>query len=186
MIEQNRNQLNILQESLKHAQKQAAKAQSADQREEYRAQASELVEELSNLEILICPQYLGDDATPESIALLLNDNAGRLALLSPEGDVFDLMAGRYSSNGAPNLGVYLKGHAGDDIRVNRANRDFTARYIHKPALSILTAQAKLWLIQSSTIPNPFEMDWQRSVWAQRSDTLTDMETMFGNLQIRGR
>jgi len=76
------------------------------------------------------------DATPESVALLLNDNAGRFALLSPEGDVFDLMAGRYSSSGAPNLGVYLKGHAGDDIRVNRANQDFTPRYTHKPALSI--------------------------------------------------
>jgi hypothetical protein len=39
-------------------------------------------------------------------------------------------------NGAPNLGVYLKGHAGDDIRVNRANKDFPPRYVHKPALSI--------------------------------------------------
>ena len=90
---------------------------------------------MKNLEVLKSPQYIGDDATPESVALLLNDNAGRLALLSPEGDVFDLMAGRYS-NGTPNLGVYLKGHAGDDIRINRANRDFSARYIHNPALSI--------------------------------------------------
>ncbi len=91
---------------------------------------------MSRLEVLTSPQYIGDDATPESIALLLNDNESRFALLSPEGDIFDLMAGRYSSNGAPNLGVYLKGHAGDDIRVNRANRDFRARYIRKPALSI--------------------------------------------------
>ena len=90
---------------------------------------------MTSLEILKSPQYMGDDATPESVALLLNDNVGRLALLSPEGDVFDLMAGRYNS-GAPNLGVYLKGHAGDDIRVNRANQDFSARYIHNPALSI--------------------------------------------------
>jgi len=136
MIEQNRNQRIILEESLKHTQKQAAKAKNTEDRESYKEQASELVEELSNLEILKSPQYMGDDATPESVALLLNDNAGRLALLSPEGDVFDLMAGRYSSNGAPNLGVYLKGHAGDDIRVNRVNRDHQAQYIHKPALSI--------------------------------------------------
>jgi hypothetical protein len=91
---------------------------------------------LNELEVLTSPQYIGDDATPESVALLLSDNAGRFALLSPEGDVFDLMAGRYSSTGAPNLGVYLKGHAGDDIRVNRANRDFVPRYVHKPALTI--------------------------------------------------
>src|SRR3989339_368580 len=44
------------------------------------------------------------------------------------------MAGRYSSS--PNLGVYLKGHAGDDIRVNRANKDFVPRILHKPALTI--------------------------------------------------
>jgi hypothetical protein len=56
--------------------------------------------------------------------------------MSPEGDVFDLMAGRYSGTGTPNLGVYLKGHAGDDIRVNRVNRDRQVQYVRKPALTI--------------------------------------------------
>ena len=136
MIEENRNQRIILEESLKHTRKQAARAKDAEERDRFKEQASELVEELNRLEVITSPQYIGDDATPESVALLLSDNAGRFALLSPEGDVFDLMAGRYSSTGTPNLGVYLKGHAGDDIRVNRANRDFVSRYVHKPALSI--------------------------------------------------
>jgi hypothetical protein len=136
MIEQSRNQRIILEESLKHARKQAASSKKAEDGEYHKKRAKELVEELNGLEVLKSPQYIGDDATPESVALLLSDNAGRFALLSPEGDIFDLMAGRYSSNGAPNLGVYLKGHAGDDIRVNRANRDFLPRYISKPALSI--------------------------------------------------
>jgi len=56
--------------------------------------------------------------------------------MSPEGDVFDIMAGRYSNNSLPNLGVYLKGHAGDDIRVNRVNRDRPPQFIHEPALTI--------------------------------------------------
>jgi len=136
MIEENRNQRVILEESLKHARKQAAKAKEEEDRRNYKEQASELSKELSELELLTSPQYIGDDATPESVASLLNDNGGRFALLSPEGDVFDLMAGRYSSNGAPNIGVYLKGHAGDDIRVNRANRDRPAQYVHNPALTI--------------------------------------------------
>ena len=135
IIEQNRNQRIILEESLKHAQKQAAKAKKAEDIEDYKEQASKLVEELNSLEILKSPQYMGDDATPESVALLLKDNGGRLALLSPEGDVFELMAGRYNS-GTPNIGVYLKGHAGDDIRVNRVNLDHQAKFINKPALSI--------------------------------------------------
>ncbi len=136
MIEQSHNQRIILEESLKHARKQAASSKKAEDGEYHKKRAKELVEELNGLEVLKSPQYIGDDATPESVALLLSDNAGRFSLLSPEGDIFDLMAGRYSSNGAPNLGVYLKGHAGDDIRVNRANRDFLPRYINKPALSI--------------------------------------------------
>lgn len=135
MIEQNRNQRFILEESIKHTRKQAAKANKVEDRKHYQEQANEYARELSELEVITSPQYVGDDATPESIAILLNDNAGRFALLSPEGDVFDLMAGRYSS-GTPNLGVYLKGHAGDDIRVNRANKDFSPRYVHKPVLSI--------------------------------------------------
>jgi replicative DNA helicase len=47
---------------------------------------------------------------------------GRIALLSPEGDVFDQMAGRYNQQVGPNLGVYLKGHAGDLLKVDRRGR----------------------------------------------------------------
>jgi hypothetical protein len=136
IIEQNRNQQIILEESLKHARREAAKAKTEDDRKSCKEQASKFAEELGELEVITSPQYVGDDATPESVALLLNDNCGRFALLSPEGDVFDLMAGRYSSNGTPNIGVYLKGHAGDDIRINRANKDFPPRYVQAPALSI--------------------------------------------------
>lgn len=64
-----------------------------------------------------------------------------MAVMSPEGDVFDMMAGRYS-RGVPNLGVYLKGHAGDDIRVDRMGRP--AEYAKRPALTLgLTVQPSL-------------------------------------------
>jgi hypothetical protein len=42
----------------------------------------------------------------------------RIALFSAEGGIFEMMAGRYSQ-GVPNLDVYLKGHAGDGLRVDR-------------------------------------------------------------------
>ncbi|MCX5643213.1 MAG: YfjI family protein [Phycisphaerae bacterium] len=135
-IERSRNERVILEESLTHAQKQAAKARDAKERADYQRQAREYAEQLSQHEDLKVPQYIGDDATPESVVKLLYDNGGRFALMSPEGDVFDLMAGRYSSTGTPNLGVYLKGHAGDDIRVNRVNRDRQVQYVRKPALTI--------------------------------------------------
>jgi replicative DNA helicase len=80
------------------------------------------------------PRRLVDDATPEALASLLADH-GKVALLSPEGGVFDMMAGRYQSAGGPNLDVYLKAHAGDPIRVDRK----TARrpeHVAAPALTI--------------------------------------------------
>jgi len=136
IIKQNRNQRMILEESLKHARSQAAKAKKPEERERHMERTNEILDELNGLEVLTSPQYIGDDATPESVALLLSDNDGRFALLSPEGDIFDLMAGRYSNNNAANIGVYLRGHAGDEIRINRASRDFVPRYVHHPALTI--------------------------------------------------
>src|SRR5262249_43104074 len=65
---------------------------------------------------------------------LMHDQGGRIAVLSPEGDVFDLMSGRYSANGTPNLGVYLKGHAGDAIRVDRIGRP--SEVVPAPALTL--------------------------------------------------
>ena len=59
---------------------------------------------------------------------------GRIALLSPEGDVFDQMAGRYNQAAGPNLGVYLKGHAGDLLKVDRRGRP--PEYVERPCLTI--------------------------------------------------
>ena len=78
------------------------------------------------------PRLLADDATPEALATLLADH-GRISLLSPEGGVFDMMAGRYQSGG-PSLDVYLKSHAGDAIRVDRKGRP--AEYVEQPALTV--------------------------------------------------
>jgi replicative DNA helicase len=79
------------------------------------------------------PRWLVDDATPEALAGLLAVY-GRIALLSPEGDVFDQMAGRYNQTAGPNLGVYLKGHAGDLLKVDRRGRP--PEYVERPCLTI--------------------------------------------------
>jgi hypothetical protein len=54
--------------------------------------------------------------------------------MSAEGDVFDVMAGRYSNNGRSNFAVYLKGHAGDALRVDRVGRP--AEFVEAPALTV--------------------------------------------------
>lgn len=54
-------------------------------------------------------------------------------LYSTEGGIFDIMAGRYSQKA--NIDVWLKGHCGDTIRVDRMTRE--SESIDHPALSAI-------------------------------------------------
>lgn len=64
-------------------------------------------------------------------------NSGTISVISTEGGIFDVMAGRYNSRA--NIDVWLKGHCGDAIYVDRKTRE--AESILHPTLSaILTIQ----------------------------------------------
>jgi replicative DNA helicase len=122
----------IADQAAAHAEAAAGKA-PANQQEEARAEAIARAAEAANLVVPPVPRWLVDDATPEALAGLLA-TYGRIALLSPEGDVFDQMAGRYNQQAGPNLGVYLKGHAGDLLKVDRRGRP--PEYVERPCLTI--------------------------------------------------
>jgi replicative DNA helicase len=127
-----RARYNVYEKRLEKSQKAAASA-SEDDLEARVEEAALAAEELARLKIPAEPRWLADDASPEKLASMLAEQAGRMALMSPEGDVFDIMAGRYSQ-GVPNLGVYLKGHAGDALRVDRVER--ASESVEAPALTI--------------------------------------------------
>jgi replicative DNA helicase len=78
------------------------------------------------------PRLVADDITPEAAATLLAEQNGRLAIISAEGGVFDIIAGRYSK--LPNLDLWLKGHSGDSLKVDRKGRP--PEYIRRPALTL--------------------------------------------------
>ena len=59
--------------------------------------------------------------------------AGPSPSSAAEGGVFDIIAGRYNGN-IPNMDVWLKGHSGDMIRVDRKGRP--PEYIRKPAMTL--------------------------------------------------
>src|SRR5688500_18023870 len=122
----------IADQAAAHAEAAASQA-PADQHEERQAEAIARAAEAANLIVPPVPRWLVDDATPEALASLLA-TYGRIALLSPEGDVFDQMAGRYNQTAGPNLGVYLKGHAGDLLKVDRRGRP--PEYVERPCLTI--------------------------------------------------
>lgn len=101
------------------------------------AQMNVLTEQLENTPALRSKRFYADDCSSEALTSLMANNGGTLAVISTEGGIFDLMAGRYSNK--VNIDVWLKGHCGDAIYVDRKTRE--AESILHPALSaILTIQ----------------------------------------------
>ena len=118
----------------KAAEKAAQAAANADVsvRDTLIAEATAAAMDAEAIIVPAKPQLVADDVTSETAAHLLAQQNGRLAVLSPEGGIFATIAGRYS--GTPNLEVFLKGHAGDMMRVGRLSRD--AEHVDQPALTM--------------------------------------------------
>jgi len=131
---------NIASTALVKAERDAAK--STDGNGALTQKAEELARKLAAMKVPAMPRFIADDSTAERLTSLLHEQGGRIGLLSPEGGVFDLMAGRYSQDGSANFEVYLKGHAGDDLRVDRVSRP--AEHVQAPALTLgLAIQPKV-------------------------------------------
>jgi len=80
-------------------------------------QAKAAALEAEEFQVVAEPMILADDITPEATKSMLAQQGGRASIMSAEGGIFATIAGRYS--GVPDLDVYLKGHAGEGIRVTR-------------------------------------------------------------------
>jgi hypothetical protein len=111
----------MLAARLEHLKKAAGKADSPDKRKKLLAEAKEIAEEFRAVEVPAIPKLIASgDITPEAIASNLADQDGRLFLSSDEGELFQLLAGRYG-NGA-NFEIVLKAHTGGKVRVDRRGR----------------------------------------------------------------
>ena len=111
----------ITEGALKRLKDQAMKAKNQFDRDDLTRQAVEMAHRLERMPVPKSLRMIADDATPEELGRLLMGQGGRIAIISDEGDVFDMMAGKYSS-GKPNIGIYLRAHAGGDIIVDRVGR----------------------------------------------------------------
>ena len=80
------------------------------------------------------PQLWTQDITPEQLAVTMAANDERMAVLSAEGGIFEIIGGRYNNN-VPNLDLFLQAHAGEAVRVERISR--AAIYLEKPALTLV-------------------------------------------------
>jgi len=126
----------VARQSAEAATRRAGTA-DADKRDAALAEAISAQMMASAITVPVMPRLLADDVTPEALASLLAEQGGRLAVISAEGGIFDVLAGRYSKT--PNIDVALKGHAGDTLRVDRKGRP--PEFVARPALTMaLTVQ----------------------------------------------
>jgi hypothetical protein len=114
---------------LRKLEKLAAEKHDADARHDAGNLAADLAEQAEP----VLPRLMVDDATAEKLGMMLAEQGGRIASMSPEGGVFDLMAGLYSKSGIPQFGVYLMGHSGDDLITDRISRKSVR--VERPALT---------------------------------------------------
>lgn len=97
--------------------------------------AGSLAEQLAESPLPIGPQLLTADVTAQKLMSLLAEQQ-HMALVSAEPSMIPTMLGRWSK-GDPELDVFLQGHAGDRIRVDRLGR--ASETVDDPRLTIVVA-----------------------------------------------
>ena len=116
-------------ERINHLRKKSASAKDS----EFEQLKKEIADTEANLpKIPTVPQIWAQDVTPENLGTIMADNNERMAILSDEAGIFDILGGRYSG-GIPNLDLFLQGHAGSAVRVNRGSRPPV--FMQTPALT---------------------------------------------------
>lgn len=90
-------------------------------------------DELTNFKEITPLRLLADDTTPEALITLLATYNGKMAVISSEGGIFEILRGRYSQS--INIDVFLKAHIGDVLKIDRKGREYES--IEKPCLTVL-------------------------------------------------
>ena len=86
--------------------------------------------ELDDLKEVKLLRLIVDDVTPEALVRAMKDNDETIGLISAEGGIFGMMAGRYSNN--TNIDIFLKGYSGEyysSIRVGSGGIDLKHPYL---------------------------------------------------------
>lgn len=130
-IEQNRTERTLLERALQNAQTSATKRKGNF--EQAKQEALDISAQLATFKDKHEFRLLVDDTTVEKLVDIMDTQGGCVTVCSAEGGVFDAMSGRYDNKA--NFDVYLKGHAGDPIVVDRIGRK--QNRIMNPRLTML-------------------------------------------------
>ena len=128
----------IIESQMKKAVLEKERRMLEDKVSKGKADASELADkakEISAFQETLPLKLFVDDVTAEKLASVLAENRSKAAIVSAEGGIFDILSGIYTKN--VNIDVFLKGHSGDTIRVDRIGR--ASESIVHPTLTMLLA-----------------------------------------------
>lgn len=128
-VAQNRSERKLLESRLAAAMKPRKNVTLDDQEREVRS----ITAQLATFEDKYPLRLVVDDTTSEKLAELMEQQGGCITLASAEGGIFDMMAGKYDKTS--NFDVFLKGHAGDSLAVDRIMRK--GNYIAEPRLTMM-------------------------------------------------
>lgn len=120
-----------LEKVIEAKRKKAAGLKDKDKLPEMIAEIAALEADLPDIPTLPC--LLADNVTTERMATLMAENGEKMGILEAEGDLFNILSGQYSK-GVPNIGLYLKAHDIEEIRVQRVVSGPV--YLERPCLSI--------------------------------------------------
>lgn len=80
---------------------------------------------------IYAPRLMTGDITPERAQDLLVEQRERISVISDEGGILQILGGAYSNGGAMN-DVFLQGHSGSRLRVDRRGR---TAHLESPAIT---------------------------------------------------
>lgn len=129
------NQRRAVQIKQDEAEIEVLRAEKADAvKKKNAARAREFAEKIANFPAVYpMRRFIGSNATPEAYPEIMQENNGATAILDDEGDLFELLAGRYQD--APTLDPFLKGYNGSPLEVHRKGRPSIV--VPKANLSVL-------------------------------------------------
>ena len=107
------------QKRIEKLMKKAADTDDAGEREKIITEITDT--EATKPDEVRAPRLWTGDATPERLQMMLEEYDERMAVLTDEGGIFDVMAGLYN-DGRANIDVFLQAHAGRSCRVDRQGR----------------------------------------------------------------
>lgn len=146
-IKKAESRLAMQKERIKQQRQMAAKEKDEHKAASLMDKVIEMEAELPEVPSL--PRVYTSDVTTEHLGTMMEHNNGELGLLSAEGGIFETMAGRYNQ-GVPNIDLYLNGHAGDPVRIDRGSKP--AVILDNPRLTIALAVQPDVLHSLSTKP----------------------------------